>query len=433
MVPLATSCTHDRQTGRRRPHDRARGPAGRARRRRDSRRTRPRGSSAWARASPTRPPIDIESRPPIAAAAERRSSVRRLPVRAHRLSASARAQGAGDRRRVRAHRPDRRCRRPFTSRRRPRRAIGCGRGCTCAAARSGSFAKGRTRSATSRQTRQLLPATSDALDRLVGGGALAGPDDRHPGDRARGKRRRLAAGRAPRRRGGGHGVDAARSLERLAGDGRADRSRRRRAPFTATCTSPTRLRSTVTRRSRFAVTCWRSSRATGICSASSSPTSSRRCPPAATVVDLYAGVGLFAVAAAATRGARVTAVEGDRVAAADLAANAAVDERRGGRRPPVGGGVRRQTCARAGSTGRDHHGPLDRRSAAHRPVARGARRHLPPAARRESSTCRATSPRSRAMRAASSTAATRSTRVDAFDLFPEHAACRDGGGVSESG
>ena len=41
------------------------------------------------------------------------------------------------------------------------------------------------------------------------------------------------------------------------------------------------------------------------------------------VIDLYAGVGLFAVTAAAFRGARVTAVEGDRVAAADLAANAA--------------------------------------------------------------------------------------------------------------
>lgn len=39
-------------------------------------------------------------------------------------------------------------------------------------------------------------------------------------------------------------------------------------------------------------------------------------------IDLYAGVGLFAIAAAATRGLRVTAVEGDRYAAADLHANA---------------------------------------------------------------------------------------------------------------
>jgi 23S rRNA (uracil1939-C5)-methyltransferase len=40
------------------------------------------------------------------------------------------------------------------------------------------------------------------------------------------------------------------------------------------------------------------------------------------VIDLYAGVGLFAVAAARTRGLAVTAVEGDRYAAADLDANA---------------------------------------------------------------------------------------------------------------
>ena len=40
------------------------------------------------------------------------------------------------------------------------------------------------------------------------------------------------------------------------------------------------------------------------------------------VVDLYAGVGVFALTAALAREARVTAVEGDRVAAADLDANA---------------------------------------------------------------------------------------------------------------
>ena len=40
------------------------------------------------------------------------------------------------------------------------------------------------------------------------------------------------------------------------------------------------------------------------------------------VIDLYAGVGLFALAAAEIGGARVTAVEGDRVAASDLTANA---------------------------------------------------------------------------------------------------------------
>jgi len=42
-----------------------------------------------------------------------------------------------------------------------------------------------------------------------------------------------------------------------------------------------------------------------------------------TVVDLYAGAGLWAVGAALARGARVTAVEGDRLGAFDLEANAA--------------------------------------------------------------------------------------------------------------
>jgi 23S rRNA (uracil1939-C5)-methyltransferase len=40
------------------------------------------------------------------------------------------------------------------------------------------------------------------------------------------------------------------------------------------------------------------------------------------LVDLYAGVGVFSVAAAIARGAQVTAVEGDRTAAADLHENA---------------------------------------------------------------------------------------------------------------
>ena len=46
-----------------------------------------------------------------------------------------------------------------------------------------------------------------------------------------------------------------------------------------------------------------------------------------TVVDLYAGAGLFAVSAAVARGARVTAVEGDKLAALDLEANTALANR----------------------------------------------------------------------------------------------------------
>lgn len=56
-------------------------------------------------------------------------------------------------------------------------------------------------------------------------------------------------------------------------------------------------------------------------------------PAGARLVDLYAGAGLFAVAAAVLRGATVVAVEGDRYAADDLRANAlaaggAIDTRR---------------------------------------------------------------------------------------------------------
>ncbi len=48
----------------------------------------------------------------------------------------------------------------------------------------------------------------------------------------------------------------------------------------------------------------------------------RQVPESSPTLDLFAGVGLFALSAAAARGAGVTAVEGDRVAAADLASNA---------------------------------------------------------------------------------------------------------------
>ena len=49
-------------------------------------------------------------------------------------------------------------------------------------------------------------------------------------------------------------------------------------------------------------------------------------PEKSDLLDLYAGAGLFALSAAAARAATVTAVEGDRSAAADLIENAARSE-----------------------------------------------------------------------------------------------------------
>ena len=49
----------------------------------------------------------------------------------------------------------------------------------------------------------------------------------------------------------------------------------------------------------------------------------RQVPERSVVIDLYAGVGLFSLGAALVRDARVTAIEGDGVAAADLRDNAA--------------------------------------------------------------------------------------------------------------
>jgi 23S rRNA (uracil1939-C5)-methyltransferase len=58
-------------------------------------------------------------------------------------------------------------------------------------------------------------------------------------------------------------------------------------------------------------------------------------PDDASLVDLYAGAGLFAIGAAAAKRARVRAVEGDSVSAADLIANAAPYEAVDALRQPV--------------------------------------------------------------------------------------------------
>jgi 23S rRNA (uracil1939-C5)-methyltransferase len=58
-------------------------------------------------------------------------------------------------------------------------------------------------------------------------------------------------------------------------------------------------------------------------------------PRGASLIDLYAGAGLFAVGAAAGKAARVRAVEGDHVSAADLIANAAAYDTVHAAREPV--------------------------------------------------------------------------------------------------
>jgi 23S rRNA (uracil1939-C5)-methyltransferase len=58
-------------------------------------------------------------------------------------------------------------------------------------------------------------------------------------------------------------------------------------------------------------------------------------PEGVSLVDLYAGAGLFAIGAAAAKHARVRAIEGDRVSAADLIANAGALESVDAVRQPV--------------------------------------------------------------------------------------------------
>ena len=86
-----------------------------------------------------------------------------------------------------------------------------------------------------------------------------------------------------------------------------------------------------------------------------------RVPIGASLLDLYAGVGLFATAAARVRGAATVAVEGDPIAFDDLRANAGL-----GRRTGDSGSRRCRGDRRAGGRRRD------RRSATNRDVARGA-------------------------------------------------------------
>jgi 23S rRNA (uracil1939-C5)-methyltransferase len=187
----------------------------------------------------------------------------------------------------------------------------------------GFFREGTHDICDARQTRQLLPATSDLLDRLVGAARSLAVDNIHEIELAESldaSQRVVYLDLATS--DGINDVAAARSFERLAAtDGltglAAAGAVHGSAYVTDTLTidahPPIALR-------RHVLAFFQGNRyllnqlAAYIVA---------QVPPGGELFDLYAGVGVFAMTAAAIRGARVTAVEGDRIAAADLAANAA--------------------------------------------------------------------------------------------------------------
>jgi tRNA/tmRNA/rRNA uracil-C5-methylase (TrmA/RlmC/RlmD family) len=143
-----------------------------------------------------------------------------------------------------------------------------------------------------------------------------------------------------------------------------------------------------------------------------------RVPVGGTVLDLYAGVGLFAVAAAVIRGASVVAVEGDAYAADDLHANAAAA---GGQVTTVRGAVEGIAAGMFWRVGPAAGRPRPRQSSSIRrgPACR---------ARRWTKSLTLTTPRliyvscdcrdARARRPPPRRRRLRIERIDGFDLFP---------------
>jgi len=167
-----------------------------------------------------------------------------------------------------------------------------------------------------RQTRQLLPATCDVLERL--GAAMAslaveGVGEIELSESIDASERAIFLDAS--------GDIDARTVERLAGlegvTGVASPSASRGSPFVTDRLSIDAAVSVALRRHVLAF--FQGNR--HLLAALVSHVVAQL-PREEDVVDLYAGAGLFAVFAAAVRGARVVAVESDRVAAADLGVNA---------------------------------------------------------------------------------------------------------------
>jgi 23S rRNA (uracil1939-C5)-methyltransferase len=195
--------------------------------------------------------------------------------------------------------------------------------------RIGFFREGTHEICDVRQTRQLLPATSDALDALVAAArslAVDGIREIELTENISASQRvvYLDVATAPviDAADGVNALDAARSLERLAAtEGLTGLA----AP--GAVHGDVYVTDTITLDDHPAITLRRHVLAffqgNRYLINQLAAHVAAQVPARGVMIDLYAGVGLFAMAAAAARGSRVTAVEGDRIAAADLAANAA--------------------------------------------------------------------------------------------------------------
>ena len=193
----------------------------------------------------------------------------------------------------------------------------------------GFFREGTHEVCDARQTRQLLPATSDALDRLVaamhslGPAANAAVHEIELAENVAASNRVVYLDVSPPGVPGVPGVNIARSLERLAAtDGLTGLAWRGAVHGDAHVTDAITIDGYPSVALRRHVLAFFQGNRYLVSQLVAHVVA--QVPSGSDVVDLYAGVGAFAITSAAVRGVRVTAVEGDRIAAMDLMANAAV-------------------------------------------------------------------------------------------------------------